>query len=239
MSRLPTEYVDLDDLRLAYCQNGSGPALILLHGNSESKAIFSKYQTEYFSAFHTYALDSRGHGESKSKDKKLSIEQISDDVIKFCRAKGIKEAVVIGYSDGGNIALFLAKKAPQLFTKLLAISPNTLVSGTTDDSLLLFKRIIKLMTFLSKVGFNFEKYLMSFDLMMHDIGLSDDDLKSIKTKVKIIYAEKDMIKEDHINDIAAAIPGCELEKVMGCTHMSITNNLDAIKIMQEYMAQGR
>jgi pimeloyl-ACP methyl ester carboxylesterase len=239
MSKIPTEYVDLDDLRLAYCQNGSGPALILLHGNSESKAVFSKYQTEYFPAFTTYALDSRGHGESKSKDKKLSIGQISDDVIKFCQAKDIKEAVVIGYSDGGNIALFLAKKAPQLFKKLLAISPNTLVNGTTDDSLRLFKRIIKVMTFLSKVGFNFEKYLMTFDLMMHDIGLSDDDLKSIKTKVKIIYAEKDMIKEDHIKDIAAAIPGCDLEKVMGCTHMSIINNLQAIKVMQDYLAESK
>jgi pimeloyl-ACP methyl ester carboxylesterase len=237
MSKLPTEFVDLDDLSLAYCQHGSGPALILLHGNSESKSIFSKYQTEYFPAFHTFALDSRGHGESRSQDKNLSIEQISDDVIKFCKAKAITEAVVIGYSDGGNIALFLAKKVPELFTKLVAISPNTLVSGTTDSSLRLFKRIIKVMTFLSRVGFNFEKYLMTFDLMMHDIGLSDDDLKSIKTKVKIIYAEKDMIKEDHIKDIAAAIPGCELEKVMGCTHMSIIHDLNAIKLMQEYLAK--
>lgn len=235
MSKLPTEFVDLGDLRMAYCQNGSGPVLILLHGNSESKAIFSKYQAEYFPAFCTYALDSRGHGESRSKDKKLSIEQISDDVIRFCHVKGIKEAAVIGYSDGGNIALFLAKKAPQLFKRLVAISPNTLVSGTTDDSLRLFKRIIKIMTFLSKLGFNFEKYLITFDLMMHDIGLSDDDLKSIKTMVKIIYAEKDMIKEDHIRDIAAAIPGCELEKVMGCTHMSIIHNLDAIRTMQDYL----
>jgi pimeloyl-ACP methyl ester carboxylesterase len=239
MSKLLTEFVDLGDLRMAYCQHGGGPALILLHGNSESKAIFNKYQTEHFPTFKTYALDSRGHGESKSKDKKLSIGQISDDVIKFCQAQSIKEAVVIGYSDGGNIALFLAKKAPQLFKKLVAISPNTLVSGTTDDSLRLFKRIIKVMTFLSKLGFNFEKYLMTFDLMMHDIGLSDDDLKSIKTKVKIIYAEKDMIKEDHIKDIAAAIPGCELEKVMGCTHMSIINNLQAIKVMQDYLAESK
>lgn len=239
MIKLPTEYIDLGDIRMAYRQNGSGQALLLLHGNSENKSIFGKYQTDYFAGMNTFALDSRCHGESQSQDDSLSIEQISDDVIKFCKAMNIKEAFVIGYSDGGNIALFLAKKAPQLFSKVIAVSPNTLVSGSTDGFLRLSRAIIAVFKFLQKLGFNFKKQLLVIDLMMRDIGLSWNDLKGIKTSVKVIYAEKDLIKEEHIREIAAAIPNSTLDKVMGCTHMSIIYNMTAIRIMQEYLLYGK
>ena len=135
MTKPAAGYLDLDDIRIAYSEHGSGPNLILLHGNSGSKEMLRSYQTSHFTDFHTWALDSRCHGRSRSDDDSLSIEQIGDDVIRFCRAKGIAEAGVIGYSDGGNIALFLAKKEPALFPRVIAISPNYLVSGTTDSGL--------------------------------------------------------------------------------------------------------
>ena len=65
--------------------------------------------------------------------EELTIEKFSEDVIAFCNRKGIQQAFVIGYSDGGNIALFLAKKAPKLFPRIVAISPNTLANGTKNQ----------------------------------------------------------------------------------------------------------
>ncbi|NMD31205.1 MAG: hypothetical protein GYA80_05775, partial [Chloroflexi bacterium] len=53
MNKLSTEYVDLGDIRIAYRQHGSGRALLLLHGNSGSKAMFKPYQLEHFPQFHT------------------------------------------------------------------------------------------------------------------------------------------------------------------------------------------
>jgi pimeloyl-ACP methyl ester carboxylesterase len=239
MTRLITEYQDLGDIQVAYWQYGSGPDLLLLHGNSESKVIFAHHVLEHFTGFHTWALDSRSHGESKSEDESLSIEQIADDVVRFCQAKGIKKAYVVGYSDGGNIALFLAKKAPQLFPKIVAVSPNTLVSGTEDGTLRLFKVIYGVIKFLAKLGFKVKKQVMVIDLMLNDIGLSFDDLKTIQTSVKVLYAEKDLIKEDHIKDIAAAIPGSTLDKIPACTHMNIMESPAAIKIIQDYLGAGK
>ena len=40
-----------------------------------------------------------------------------------------------------DIALFLAKKAPERFPKIVAISPNYLVSGTEEGALRLFQRV--------------------------------------------------------------------------------------------------
>jgi pimeloyl-ACP methyl ester carboxylesterase len=62
MAPLPTQYVDLPDLKMAYCEAGSGEKLLFLHGNSESKEIFLRYQLEHFKDYQTFALDSRGTG---------------------------------------------------------------------------------------------------------------------------------------------------------------------------------
>jgi phosphatidylglycerol lysyltransferase len=235
MNRLETKYLDLPDISLAYTENGNGPALILLHGNSESKSIFRKYQIDYFTNYHTYAIDSRGHGESESTDDSYSINQYSEDVIQFCKKLGITEAYVVGYSDGGNIALFLAKKEPKLFTKLIAISPNYLVSGTIDSALSIFASLKRLCISLSTIGINTKKWIMRFDLMLSDIGISDSELMSIATKLYIIYAQNDLIKEDHILTIHKLIPGSKLYKVKKCTHFSVFMKNETINCIKEYL----
>jgi pimeloyl-ACP methyl ester carboxylesterase len=191
MKKLETKYQKLRDIEVAFTEYGEGPALILLHGNSESKRIFHDYQTRRFAAYHTYALDSRGHGESISEDASYSIEQYSEDVIAFCRARGIAKAKVIGYSDGGNIALFLA--------------------------------------------LGMRKSALRFELMLSDIGLSREDLRSIRAPVAVMYASDDMIKEEHILDIAGSIPGSALRKIEGCSHLSILKKDAAIEFMKDYL----
>lgn len=235
MTPLPTRYVDLPDLSVAYREAGSGPILLFLHGNSESKKIFSSYQLEHFTDFHTFALDSRGHGESRSQDKELSIPQFCQDVIRFCDAQGIKRCHLVGYSDGGNIALLLAKNAPYLFERIVAISPNYLVSGTEENTLRLFTRLYKLWKFLGKLGLPTQKYIMRFDLMLNDIGISADELRSIQTGMQILYAEKEMIKPEHIKEIAELVPNSELLMIPGCTHMNILDQSLTVAAIREYL----
>ena len=235
MTKLNTEYLDLRDVRIAYRKYGNGPTLILLHGNSESKRIFSRYQLKHFTKYHTIAVDSRGHGQSQSNDKEYSINQYSDDVINLCKAKDIKSAYIIGYSDGGNITLLLTKKAPEIFKKIVAISPNYLVSGTTDKALKLFKTIIKIMTLLKDIGFKVKKSIMRLNLMMNDIGITEDELTNIKADMKILYAEKDLIKENHIQKMASLIPNASLNRIKGCNHMTILNKEETIETIKNYL----
>jgi pimeloyl-ACP methyl ester carboxylesterase len=235
MIRLKNEFLKLDDIQIAYVQCGNGSALLLLHGNSGSKAFFKKYQLDHFSKYHTIALDSRGHGQSRSKDLCLSYEQQSMDVLNFCKEKSITQAKVIGYSDGGNLALWLAVKAPEFFSQIVAISPNTLASGNKEGVIAAIKRDLLNMMRLRKFGFPNKKQIMRFELMLTDTGITEADLQNIKTRVKIMYAERDMIKEEHILYLADKIPGCEVHKVMGCHHLNIPFQEETIKVMQEYL----
>jgi pimeloyl-ACP methyl ester carboxylesterase len=236
MSSLKTQYLAFPDIKIAYREYGAGPNLILLHGNSGSKSMFKNYQLKYFGDFHTFAIDSRGHGQSISNDSQYSIEQYSCDVIAFCRALKLEKACVVGYSDGGNIALFLALQAPELFQKIVAISPNYLASGGTDGSLELTKRVCRFLVFLKRLGINTTRQLMRFDLMLNDIGLYENDLQRIRTSLRILYAEKDMIKEEHILDIHRNIPGSTLGKIMKCSHITIPSRKETVADIREYFA---
>lgn len=235
MSNLHTEYVELPDIKIAFYQYGKGKNIILLHGNSGSKKMFKKYQKDYFKNFHTIAIDSRGHGESISNDKEYSIKQYSIDVINFCKKLNIREAYVIGVSDGGNIALFLAKDAPDIFKKVIAISPNYLVDGTKEKPLKLIKSLNNIFQILGKIGFSTKKMLMRFKLMLTDIGLSDNDLSSIKTELKIIYAENDMFKEDHIKTIGSLIPNAIIKRIEKCNHLTIFNKRQTIEEINSFL----
>ncbi len=238
MGKLSTAYVDLTDIKLAYREYGSGPTVILLHGNSENKKIFQKHQLMYFAEYRTIAVDSRGHGQSTSNDSEYSIKQNADDIVRLCQAKGIKESYVIGYSDGANIALILAFIAPQIFKKVLAISPNYLVSGTKEGYLRLTKVMINILEFLRKCGFHTQKAVMRFMLMLKDIGITDAELNSIQTSLKVLYAENDVIKEEHIKRIGYLVPHSTTRMIKKCNHMTILNKAETMDEIKEYLGRS-
>jgi pimeloyl-ACP methyl ester carboxylesterase len=235
MAKLTTQYLDLGEVKIAYREHGTGPALILLHGNSASKGLFSKYQTVHFQMFRTIALDSRGHGETISNDRQYSISQYSDDVIALCRAMNITQAGVIGHSDGGNIALFLAYKAPEIFKKIVAISPNYLVSGTTDGALKFLRSTAKLLRALEKLGLPTRKAILRYDLMLNDIGITAEELGDIQTSLRILYAEHDMVKEEHILEMGRLVPGATVKQIERSNHLTILYKDETIEDMREYL----
>jgi pimeloyl-ACP methyl ester carboxylesterase len=232
---METKYLNLGNIKIAYCEYGSGPNLLLLHGNSENKSIYKKHQLKYFEKFHTFAIDSRGHGQSISEDNEYSINQYSDDIINFCKKLGINETYVVGFSDGGNICLFLAKKNPEIFKKMIALSPNYLVNGTTNESLKFLNKMYQMFSFMEKLHFPMKKVIMRWELMLKDIGITDGELKEIKAKMYIIYAENDMIKEEHLLKIAELIKDCKIKKIKNSTHINIYKNEETIKEIIEYL----
>jgi hypothetical protein len=76
---------------------------------------------------------------------------------------------------------------------------------------------------------------MRWKLMLNDIGITDDELKSIRANVYLLYAENDMIKEEHILQISQLIAGCRVKKIRGCNHFNIYRKEAAIREMAAYL----
>ena len=98
------------DIKHFYIEKGEGEPLILLHGNGENCEYF-EHQIETFSnKYHVYAIDTRGQGKTPRGDKEFSIRQFADDLAGFMDEHNIKKSHLLGFSDGGNIALTFSLK---------------------------------------------------------------------------------------------------------------------------------
>lgn len=221
MTAWKTRYADIPGARLAYTEYGSGPVLLMLHPNGGSKRFFRGLQGLFAGHFTSIAVDSRGHGESSRNESGYSIREYAKDIIAFCRAREIHQARVIGYSDGGNIALCLAALEPEMFLRLVAISPNYLALATKPGTLRFIKGTAAVQRFFIRLGLPARQALFRTLLMLEDIGLSEQDLKDIRTPMAILYAERDMFTEEHFLRMGELIPRVQLKKISGASHISI------------------
>jgi pimeloyl-ACP methyl ester carboxylesterase len=67
-------------------------------------------------------FDQQGHGRTTDTSRKMSYEQFADDAAALLRALEVERADVMGYSQGGGVALQLALRHPTLVGKLVSLS---------------------------------------------------------------------------------------------------------------------
>ena len=117
------------DIKHYYLEKGQGEPLILLHGNGESSDYF-KGQIDVFSErYHVYAVDTRGHGKTPRGERPFTIRQFADDLLCFMDEHGIGRAHLLGFSDGGNIAMIFAMRYPERVGRLILNGANLDTKG--------------------------------------------------------------------------------------------------------------
>src|SRR5215468_7236692 len=100
-------------LKLRYYEwPGSRPNLVLLHPSSGYGRMWDDTARALGSAFHVYALDQRGHGDSGKPDGEYTAEEYADDLHLFFRQVGIDKAIVAGQSLGGRVGQVFAAVYP-------------------------------------------------------------------------------------------------------------------------------
>jgi len=67
-------------------------------------------------------FDQQGHGRTADTSRKMSYEQFGDDAAALLGALKVEHADVMGYSQGGGLALQLALHHPTLVNKLVVLS---------------------------------------------------------------------------------------------------------------------
>jgi pimeloyl-ACP methyl ester carboxylesterase len=123
-------YADAGDLSVWYTDQGQGPPLILLHGGLGTGAMWSeRVLADLAREYRVLAPDSRGHGRTANPAGTLRYEQMADDVAAFAAALGLDRPVVLGYSDGAQIALELGLRHP-VFARALVI--GGVVTGPSE-----------------------------------------------------------------------------------------------------------
>ena len=118
------EFVDCGDARIACYDIGRGRPLVLLHGNGEDSSYWKAQIPEFTRFYRVIAVDSRGHGASESGTQGLSFALMAEDLKKVLDARGVKKAHILGFSDGGNLAIKFALTYPDYVDKLILNGAN-------------------------------------------------------------------------------------------------------------------
>ncbi|HEY3599553.1 MAG TPA: alpha/beta hydrolase, partial [Paraburkholderia sp.] len=122
----------VNGIRLFYATTGHGSPVILLHGGLANSDYFG-YQVKALMKHHTVVMvDSRGHGRSTRDARPYGYDLMADDVVALMDKLGIRQADIVGWSDGAILGLDLAIRHPERVGKIVAFAANTKTDGVQE-----------------------------------------------------------------------------------------------------------
>lgn len=205
----------MSDIQLHYIEQGQGKPLILLHGNGENCDYFEHQIPCFARDYRVIAIDTRGHGQSPRGDKPFTIKQFAEDLHDFMDEKAIGKAILLGFSDGGNIALTFALKYPERVDKMIVDGANLFPSGVKPIyqwPIEIGYRIAKLF---AKKSEEAQKNAEMLGLMVNEPHIDPSDLARLKMPVLVVAGTKEMIKDEHTRLIYKSLPNAKLEIIAG------------------------
>ncbi len=203
------------DIKHFFIEKGHGESMILLHGNGENSSYFQG-QIDVFSKFyHVYAIDTRGHGKTPRGTMPFTIRQFADDLLGFMDEHKIAKAHLLGFSDGGNIAMVFAMQYPDRVSRLILNGANLSADGVKRTTQIPIEIGYKIARKFSDKSDSARKKSELLGLMVNEPNVTPEKLTEIKAKTMVIAGTRDMIREDHTRLIAEHIPGAELKFIKG------------------------
>jgi pimeloyl-ACP methyl ester carboxylesterase len=117
--------------RLFYKEDGSGPAVLLIHGGSSHADVWGDSFRLIAADHRAIAYDRRGYTRSRPAAT-ANHHRHGEDAAALLAALGAAPATVVGWSSGGVVALDLAINHPDLVASLVLIEPTYMLrrSGT-------------------------------------------------------------------------------------------------------------
>lgn len=241
-----SRFIELDELKLHYVQAGEGPDLVLLHGIGASVYVW-RYLFAALSLpdgrdhFRVTAIDLMGFGKSsKPRNGDYGLDRQTEVVARAIDQLGLQTPIVIGSSMGGSIALWLGKKYPDTFRKLMVLAPHTessLIPRTARYLSVmrpLLKKFVNRDSFRLFLGYVLARRSLITDELVDaylepflDQGeslnafflatslLADRrlprELSQVQSDVLVVYGEKDfMVSRESVEILTDSLPHAEL-----------------------------
>ena len=227
----------MGDIQLNYVERGAGDALILLHGNGESLDYFAGQIDFFAKAYRVIALDTRGHGASPRGSAPFTIRQFAEDLRAFMDEKGIESAHILGFSDGGNIALSFALKYPRRVKKLILNGANLDPWGVklhVQLPIVLGYHAARLFAGKRPAA---RRKMELLGLMVNEPHFAPQDLKRLELPALVIAGDRDMIRDGHTRLIAESLPNARLKILKGNHFIANQRPEEFNRAVAEFLAE--
>jgi pimeloyl-ACP methyl ester carboxylesterase len=218
-------HADVNGVRIYYETFGAGSPVLVMHGGL-GRLDDMHYQIADLAGSHlVIAPDSRGHGRSSDFVGPLHYIDMSNDMLGLLDQLHIQRADLVGWSDGGIVALDLAMRHPERVGKLVVIGGNTDPSG-------LIALPAEATPEEAGPGASREAYAEAsrdpdrsrqlrarvWKMWRTEPNYTAADLGRISAPVLVIAGEHDVIRRAHTDALTRAIPGAKELIVLGAGH---------------------
>jgi pimeloyl-ACP methyl ester carboxylesterase len=182
--------------------------LLLIPGAFMATDSMSSWVSAFAHDRAVIVFDQQGHGRTPDTPRTMSYEQFADDAAALLRALKVECADVMGYSQGGGVALQLALRHPTLVDKLVSLSATYRKDGWYPSVMGAIEGLSATAFAGSPVEKAFAEHTpdtMAFDayiekmkvLNIDDQNISDAQMGSISAKTMVIVGDADAVKPEH------------------------------------------
>jgi pimeloyl-ACP methyl ester carboxylesterase len=216
--------IAVNDVRIYYETFGNGRPVLVLHGGlGKLEDMGNQIQALAATRF-VIAPDSRGHGRSSDSDAPLSYALMADDMVKVLDALGIGRVDLVGWSDGGIIGLEIAMRHPERIGRMVVISANYDVDGLAHKPATVTD-IPPVPDFYKRIAADPAHWPVFYRKVATMWGSQPKftfaELAIIQAPTLVMAGDHDLIKRDHTDRLAKAIPRAEEVIIPGGTHFAV------------------
>lgn len=187
---------------------GSKPPLLLIPGAFMGADSMPAWVEAFARDRTVIVFDQQGHGRTPDTPREMSYEQFADDAAELLGALGIQRADVMGYSQGGGVALQLAIRHPSIVNKLVSLSATfrkqgwypavfESIAGLTADDFAgtPVETAFKAHTPDAKA---YATYLEKMKVLnIDDQQITDEEMRAISAKTMVIVGDADGVMLEH------------------------------------------
>lgn len=194
------------------------PTLILLHGNGENHTYFIKQIPAFSPHFRLVLMDTRGQGQSTGGDGELNFSVFAADLLALMDHLQIAKAHLLGFSDGGNLALTFALAHPERVQSLILNGANLEPGGVKLSTQLPIVLGYGCCRLLSPFSHKARQNGAVLGLMVNHPHIPSQALAALTMPALVIVGERDMIRDRHSQLIARSLPNAQFVRIPGGDH---------------------
>lgn len=216
-------YAPINGIKMYYEIHGSGgdtPLILLNGGGSTIEVTYSKVLPIFARNRAVIALEEQGHGRTTDRSQPFRAETSAEDVVTLLDYLHVRQADVMGFSNGAGVAMQVAIRHPERIHKLVFVSYMSKRTGAypwlwesmkkasfSNMPQPLKEAFLKVNPDPQNLRTMCEK---DIERIQNFKDVPDKDVRSIRAPTLVMIGDKDVTKPEHAVELSHLIPNAQL-----------------------------